>query len=146
MSDYRKLSEGVLASPQIEAGQLAEAKALGVVLVVNNRPDGEEAGQPSGEEIARAAQQVGVDYVAIPIDRSGYSMAQVEAMSDALEKAQGKVLAYCRTGTRSTFLWALASASAGRDPDELVRAAAAAGYDLAPIEPMLHQLAARATG
>lgn len=146
MSDYRKLSEGVLASPQIEAGQLAEAKALGVVLVVNNRPDGEEAGQPSGEEIARAAQQVGVDYVAIPIDRSGYSMAQVEAMSDALEKAQGKVLAYCRTGTRSTFLWALASASAGRDPDGLVRAAASAGYDLAPIEPMLHQLAARATG
>jgi uncharacterized protein (TIGR01244 family) len=146
VSDYRKLSEGVLASPQIEAGQLAEAKALGVVLVVNNRPDGEEAGQPSGEEIARAAQQAGVDYVAIPIDRSGYSMAQVEAMSDALEKAQGKVLAYCRTGTRSTFLWALASASAGRDPDELVRAAAAAGYDLAPIEPMLHQLAARATG
>lgn len=146
MSEFRKLTESVLASPQIEAGDLAAARVQGVSLVVNNRPDGEEPDQPTGADIARAARAAGLDYLAIPIDRSGYSAAQVEAMANALDKAEGKVLAYCRTGTRSTFLWALAAASRGSKPADLVEAAAAAGYDLSPILPALDQLAARSPG
>ena len=67
-------------------------------------------------------------------------------MADAIGKAQGKVLAYCRTGTRSTFLWALAAASKGEDPAAIAGAAAAAGYDLSPIGGTLEQLAARPAG
>lgn len=146
MSEFRKLSETVLASPQLVADDIAAARGRGVSLVVNNRPDGEEPDQPTGAEIARAARAAGLDYLAIPIDRSGYSAAQVEAMANALDKAEGKVLAYCRTGTRSTFLWALAAASLGSKPADLVRAAAAAGYDLSSILPALDQLAARSPG
>ena len=63
-------------------------------------------------------------------------------MVAALESARGKILAYCRSGTRSTLLWALAEASNGRSPDDLARAAAEAGYDLASIRPLLDMLAA----
>jgi uncharacterized protein (TIGR01244 family) len=65
-------------------------------------------------------------------------------MAAALEGASGPVLAYCRSGTRSTLLWALAEASKGADPDELAAAAARAGYDVSPIRTLIDMLAARA--
>jgi uncharacterized protein (TIGR01244 family) len=146
MSGFKTLSENVLASPQVEAEDIAVAKAQGVTLVINNRPDGEAPDQPPGAEIARAARAEGLAYLAIPVDHSGISGAQIDAMADAIGKAQGKVLAYCRTGTRSTFLWALAAASKGEDPAAIAEAAAAAGYDLSPIGGTLEQLAARPAG
>ncbi len=142
MSDFRTLSDTFLASPQVTAGDLEEAADLGVGLVVNNRPDGESPDQPAGAEIERAARAAGMDYLAIPIDQSGFSREQFETLAEALEGADGKVLGYCRSGTRSTLLWALARASRGADPSELARAASAAGYDLAPIAPALERLAA----
>ena len=65
-------------------------------------------------------------------------------MVEALDKAQGKVLAFCRSGTRSTLLWALAQASRGEDPASLAATAQAAGYNLSPIASMLDMLSARA--
>lgn len=144
MSDFRKLSDRFLASPQITAGDIAEAQKLGVTLVVNNRPDGEAPDQAPGQEIAQAARDAGLEYRAIPIDQTGFSAAQVEAMNDALDSAEGKVLAYCRSGTRSTFLWALAMASRGEDVDTIARAAATAGYDVSPLRASMEQLAVRA--
>ena len=146
MSEFRSLSASVLASPQITAGDIAEARDLGVTLVVNNRPEGEAADQVPGDQIAEAARTAGLDYRAIPIDHSGFSMTQVEAMVDALESAQGKVLAYCRSGTRSTLLWALAAASKGADPEAIAQAAAAAGYDVSPVRGAMQELAARNAG
>lgn len=143
MSTFRTLSESVLASPQIGPEDVLAAKEQGVTLIVNNRPDGEEPGAPQGDEIAAAAAAEGIDYIAIPIGQSGYSAPQVEQMISALESASGKVLAYCRSGTRSTFLWSLAQAKAGAAPDEIVAAAAAAGYDISPIRPMIDMLASR---
>lgn len=144
MSDFRVLSDHFLASPQIATGDIAEAAAQGVTLVVNNRPEGEAPDQTPGSEIAEAVRAAGLDYCAIPIDHTGFSRAQVEAMADALDSARGKVLAYCRSGTRSTFLWALAMASRGQDLDVLARAAAAAGYDVSPIRAGMEQVAAQA--
>lgn len=146
MSDFRALSETVLASPQIAPDDLAAAKAEGVTLVVNNRPDGEAEDQTPGTEIEAAARAAGLDYVAIPIGGSGFGEPQVQAMADALAEANGKVLAYCRSGTRSTLLWSLAQAQAGRDPEEIAAAAAAAGYDVTPVRPAIDMLAARARG
>lgn len=146
MSDFRKLSDKVLASPQISIDDLDEAKARGVTLVVCNRPDGEEEGQLTHAEIAAAAAGRGMDFVAVPITQSGFSAPQIAAMKSALDRAEGNVLAYCRSGTRSTLLWSLVRSSEGADPAETAAAAAAAGYDVAPVRPAMDMLAARASG
>lgn len=141
---FRKITDGIYASPQITADQIAEATALGIKLIVNNRPEGEGDDQTPGEEIEAAARAAGMDYVVIPVTHSGFSEPQVKAMADALDAAQGAVLAYCRSGTRSTLLWALAEASQGGDPDALTNMAAKAGYDVSPIRPLMDMLKARA--
>ena len=145
MSDFRRLSDGMLASPQITVADVANAKAEGVALIINNRPDGEEPGQPEGAEIEAAARAAGMDYVAIPVSSAGFSQPQVAAMAEALGSAKGKVLAYCRSGTRSTFLWSLARAGEGMDPDEIASCAIGAGYDISPIMPMIASIAAQSS-
>ncbi len=141
---FRQIVEGVLASPQITLADVAQAKAMGVSLIINNRPEGESPDQVPGPEIEAAARAAGIGYVAIPVTHAGFSEAQVAAMRNALDEAQGPVLAYCRSGTRSTLLWALAEASSGADPEDLAAAAAQAGYDVAPIRALLDMLASRA--
>lgn len=143
MSDFRKLSDKVWASPQIELEDIEEARSAGITLIVNNRPDGEDPGALQGADIAEAAQAAGLSYVAIPIGHSGFSEPQIDQMIAALAEAQGPVLAYCRSGTRSTLLWALAQAKLGESPDAITSAAMAAGYDVSPIRAMLDILAAR---
>lgn len=143
MSNFRRLDEGLYASPQIDLADLAEARAMGVTLVINNRPEGEAPDQTPGPVIEAAAKEAGMRYWAIPITHAGFSEPQIAAMSEALASADGAVLAYCRSGTRSTLLWALAGAKGGRSPDELTRIAAGAGYDLSPIRPMMDMLASQ---
>jgi uncharacterized protein (TIGR01244 family) len=144
MSDFRQLSETVSASPQIAPADVTEAARLGFAMIVNNRPDGEAADQVEGAEIAQACQAAGLAYRAIPITHAGFSEAQVIQMRQALDGAGGPVLAYCRSGTRSTLLWALAEAQAGHNPEEIASAAARAGYDVASVRTILDMLAARA--
>jgi len=139
---FRKISDAVLASPQIGLAEIAEAAAQGVTLVINNRPEGESDDQTSGAEIEAAAKAAGMDYVAIPVTHAGFSEAQVKAMAEALGKSEGPVLAYCRSGTRSTLLWALAEASRGGDPATIASQAAQAGYDISPVRAFVDMLAA----
>ena len=140
---FRRLSDTVLASPQISIADLTEAKALGVGLVINNRPEGEIDDQVPGPEIEAAARGMGMDYVAIPVTHAGFSGPQVEAMAAALANSGGKVLAYCRSGTRSTLLWALAQASEGADLEAVTAQAADAWYDVSPVRPLMDMLKAR---
>lgn len=142
----RQLTEFVLVAPQIGVDEVTEAAARGVTLILNNRPEGESDDQTPGDAIEAAAKEAGIAYAAIPVTHAGFSGPQVAAMADALAGAHGKVLAYCRSGTRSTLLWALAEASRGADPAVLGEQAASAGYDLAPIQQMLAVLAGRAQG
>jgi len=139
---FRKLGESVFASPQIGVEDLREAKGLGVVLVINNRPEGESDDQTPGAQIEAAARAAGIGYLAIPVTPAGFAEAQVTAMARALANAAGPVLAYCRSGTRSTLLWALAEASRGRDPEWLAARAAEAGYDISPVRAAVDSLAA----
>jgi uncharacterized protein (TIGR01244 family) len=141
---FRKVTEKFYASPQIEAGDIGEAAQLGVRLVINNRPEGESDDQTSGPEIEAAARAAGMDYVAIPVNHAGFSETQVSAMAEALARSEGPVLAYCRSGTRSTLLWALAEASRGSNPQKLAANAAGAGYDVSPVRAMIDMLAAGA--
>ena len=139
---FRQLSSRVFASPQIGLAEVAEAARMGVGLIVNNRPEGESDDQVPGAEIEAAAQAAGIAYVAIPVTHAGFSEGQVKAMAQALGSTDAPVLAYCRSGTRSTLLWALAEASRGEDADELARLAGNAGYDLSPVRALMDMLAA----
>ena len=141
MSDFRTLSADYSVAPQISLEDIAAAKAAGFAMIVNNRPDGEEPSAPQGDAIAHAAAAEGLAYAAIPVGHGGFSHAQLDALDAVLGGATGPVLAYCRSGTRSTHLWALARARAGDDVDALVDAAAGAGYDLTGLRPMLDTLA-----
>lgn len=140
MADIRKIDDRISVAPQITPSDVGEIARLGFVAIVNNRPDDEEPGQPEGAAIRAAAEAAGLGYTAIPITHAGFSHPQVAAMVTALDAAGGPVLAYCRSGTRSCNLWALASATAGGDPAELVAKGAGAGYDLAGLRPLLDQL------
>ena len=138
---FIRLTETVSVAGQITPADLASAAADGFVAVVNNRPDGEEAGQPLGETMRAAAQAAGLRYTEIPVDHSGFAMPQVEAMAAVLEGG-GPVLAWCRSGTRSANLWALAEARRGGDPDTIVAAAASGRYDVSGLLPVLRKLSA----
>ncbi|ARU14912.1 TIGR01244 family sulfur transferase [Croceicoccus marinus] len=142
MNEFRRINDEFLASPQIGVDDVAKAKALGVTMIVNNRPDDEEPGQVYGAEIAAAAEAAGMAYRAIPVTHAGFGQGQVDAMVDALEAAGGPILAYCRSGTRSTLLWALARAKQGANPSVIASQAASGGYDVSPIRQMIEMLSA----
>ena len=144
MSEFREVTPGFWASPQIELEDVEGARDRGFSMIVNNRPEGEADDQVPGPDIAAAARAAGLEYRAIPVTHAGFSEDQVGAMAAALDEASGPVLAYCRSGTRSTLLWSLAHALRGRDLGTIAGEAAAAGYDVTPIRPMLDMLAARA--
>lgn len=127
----RQLDEKTWVAGQIAPAEMEALKARGLRAIVNNRPDGEEPGQPTSAEIEAAAKAAGLAYAFIPI-AGGFSADQVEAMTAVIEPP-GVTLAFCRSGTRSTLLWALARAQLGDDPQELEAKAAATGYDLSPI-------------
>jgi uncharacterized protein (TIGR01244 family) len=144
MADIRRINDQISVAPQIEPADVTELARQGFVAVINNRPDDEDAGQPSGESVRRAAETLGMAYHAIPVTHAGFSGHQVEAMRAALDAANGPVLAYCRSGTRSTNLWALAEASKGEEPEALMEQAAGAGYNITGIRPLLDQLSGKA--
>jgi uncharacterized protein (TIGR01244 family) len=140
----RTVDSSISVAPQIAPDDIAAIKAAGFVAVVNNRPDDEQEGQPAGDDIRAAALAAGLTYAAIPVGGGGFAHPQVAAMVDVLEGADGPVLAFCRSGTRSCNLWALARARMGDAPDELITKGAGAGYDLEGLRPLLDQLAAQA--
>jgi uncharacterized protein (TIGR01244 family) len=132
---FRALSDTVLvAARQLRPADVAAAAAQGVAVIVNNRPDGEEPGQPASADIERAAQAAGLRYHHIPV-AGEIGPDQVAAMARAMD--EGKALAFCRSGTRSTYLWAMAARSRGMDGATIVASAEAAGYDLGPLRPYL---------
>jgi len=141
---FRQLTDRILVSPQIDLDDLAQAVKLGVKHIINNRPEDESDDQTPGAVIEQAAKDAGLTYTAIPITHGGFSQGQVDAMTAALGESDGPILAYCRSGTRSTLLWALSRASQGETAGELAPIAAAAGYDIGPIRPLVDMLSGKA--
>jgi uncharacterized protein (TIGR01244 family) len=131
MTEFRKVTDRFWVSPQISVEDLAEAKAQGFQLIINNRPDGEAPDQPTSAQMGEAAGAAGLDYVFAPVvGRPGAEA--VEAVKRATAASPGKALAFCRSVTRSINTWALGEAGSA-DRDELVRLGAAAGYDLRAV-------------
>lgn len=144
MASIRRINDQISVAPQIDPADVVEAARAGFTTIINNRPDAEEADQPEGDAIRTVAETLGLAYHAIPVTMGNLSAPHIEAMRSALDAANGPVLAFCRSGTRSANLWALAEANRGADPAGLVEAAAGAGYDLGGIRPILDQLSGKA--
>jgi len=133
----RQLDERTLVDGQIAPGDVATLKVLGVTMIVNNRPDGEDPGQPTSDEIEAAAREAGIEYRHVPIAR-GLGPSDIEAMREAMHSAsEGKLFAFCRSGNRSTLAWAVARSEDGASSEELHRQANEAGFDLGPIAHLL---------
>lgn len=134
----RQLDDNTLVDGQIGPADVARLKDLGVTLVVNNRPDNEDDGQPTSDEIEAAARAAGLDYRHVPIVR-GMGPSDVEAMREAIHAAgDGKMFAFCRSGHRSTLAWAVAKNEDGVSRAELERRAGEAGYSLDAVAHLLN--------
>ena len=132
-----QLDDKTLVSGQIQPQDVVGFKREGVTMIVNNRPDGEDPGQPLAADIEAAAEEAGIAYRFVPI-RRGPGPADVEEMQEAMRQCgDGKLLAFCRSGTRSTFAWALARRDEGADREDIERRAAEAGINLGPIAHLL---------
>lgn len=133
---FKFLTAEFSVSGQLTEADLARAAAAGFTAVICNRPDGEEPGQPEAAAMAAAAAKHGLAFTHIPVTSGNITDGDVERMRQALDAATGPVLAYCRSGTRATMLWALAHA--GRRPvAEILRVGADAGYDLTSLRSRL---------
>ena len=143
MSAFITLAPDFLVSPQIDAADVMTARAEGVRLIINNRPDDEEPGPPTGAAIEAAAREAGIAYVAIPVGREGVTEAHLDAFDATLAAHEGLVLAYCRSGTRSTLVRAFARARGGEPAATIIAEAAVAGYDISGQRPVLESLARR---
>jgi uncharacterized protein (TIGR01244 family) len=133
----RQLDDKVMVSGQVAPHEVAGLAAQGITVLVNNRPDGEEPEQPLASEIEDAAAAAGIAYRHVPILR-GIGPADVECMQQAMRDAgDGKLLAFCRSGTRSALALGLAKREAGASADEVQRCLAAAGFDAGPIAHLL---------
>ena len=133
----RQLDDKVMVSGQLAPHEVAGLAEKGVTVLVNNRPDGEEPGQPLAGDIEAAAAAAGISYRFVPITR-GIGPADVESMQEALGAVgDGKLLAFCRSGTRSALALALAQREEGVPADEVERRLTDAGFDAGLIAHLL---------
>lgn len=103
------LSPAFAVAPQLAPSDVADLARQGFKTLINNRPDGEGgAAQPSSAELEHATCAAGLHYVYLPVVGGAITAAQVGAMRSALAAAPRPVLAFCRSGARSTQLFHLA--------------------------------------
>lgn len=131
MSAFRKVTDTLSVSPQISPDHVAIAAEEGFKTIICNRPDGEEAGMPLSADISAAAEAAGIKFVYLPF--GGPPPADIIAQqADIIDHADGPVLAYCRSGTRSVTTWALGKTEPA-ERTAAIEAAANAGYDLSAL-------------
>ena len=128
-ADIRPVTASFATAPQLAPGDMEEAAARGFTLVINNRPDDEAPGQPTSGQMAAAAAAAGLAYLHVPVVGAP-NAAQVAAVREAAAEADGPVLAFCRSGTRSIVTWARGRMGEDMPREELVELGRAAGYDL----------------
>lgn len=133
---FAKLTDQMSVAPQIKPDDMDEIAKAGFTTVICNRPDGEDADQPSASDVAAAAEGKDITFHNIPVAMEELSMESLVKFADAIDKSEGPVLAYCGSGTRSTILWSLLQATQN-EPDAIISVAANAGYDISNLKPAL---------
>jgi uncharacterized protein (TIGR01244 family) len=133
-------------APGIEISQQLKPEAMGIarqhfVTVIDMRPDGEDAGQPSSNEMAAAAQAQHLQFAYVPVPHGDIPDAVVDNLATALAARPGPVLLYCRSGRRAARSWSLveASRSGGMDVDQILAAVKASGQDASDLRARLEQ-------
>lgn len=123
-----KLTDSLGVSAQITEADVAKIAAAGYKVLINNRPDGEEGGQPSSTAIAAAARAAGLEYHHLPVTAMDFPGAGFDEMRDLLDNAERPVLAFCRSGTRCANLWV--AGCEGNDREQAIAVARQRGFDL----------------
>jgi uncharacterized protein (TIGR01244 family) len=131
--EIRRLNDEISVAEQISPADVSYIAQQGFKTILCNRPDGEVDGQPTIDAIKQAAEDCGIDIIFQPVLTSGITDQNIKDFSVITDNVKGPMLAYCRTGTRCTFLWALSESSKGRPADQIVTMATDAGYDLSRI-------------
>lgn len=129
------------ASPQIGTADIDAAAEMGVTVIINNRPDGEEVGQVTNADLAAYAAGKGIKWHHIPLMPGQLTPDHITGTAQVLSDATGPVLAFCRSGTRSSMLWGLSQAAGGMAIDEIMAKTAAGGYDFGPQRGLFEQVA-----
>lgn len=104
--NVRQITEDYTVSPQISVEDVAAIKAAGFKSVICNRPDDEDPGQPSANEIRQAVEAAGLTFRWVPVISGQMTIDNVREQAKALDELEGPVFAYCRSGTRCTNLYA----------------------------------------
>ena len=128
-----ELAPGLSAAGALGPGEIEALAASGVRTIVNNRPDNEDPGQFPADEARRLGEAHGIAYHHLPVTGPTLSRADVEAFAAVLRSAAQPIVAHCRSGTRSTLLWALTRLDDGGDANALIATAARYGIDIAAL-------------
>lgn len=139
MQQVIQIAENYFVTAQISPDDAAQIKAMGFEMVINNRPENESEDQPAGEVVAAALMVEGIDYVVNPVALPALSQVQVDKQVEACSTGK-KILAFCRTGTRSSVLWVLKENQAGQDFDRLVEVVQVKGIALDRCLPAMSPL------
>lgn len=143
MTNFHRVTPTFSVAGQLAVGDVRRAAEEGFKIIINNRSDNEEPGQPSTAAVRAVATEAGLAYYFLPFVGAP-PPAVVAETATIMEQARGPILAYCRSGRRSTLAWALAEALSGEaTPDEILALAARAGYDLSGAREALESLAPR---
>lgn len=139
--DLRKLTDELTVAPQIGIDEIATAADQGFKTIICNRPEGEEPSQPITEDMADAAGDAGLTFVHQPVISGNMSFDDVDQFSKLIDDMPKPILAYCRSGTRCSTLWALSQArDSTRDVDDILDICASAGYDYSGMRATLESL------
>ncbi|MGB0083872.1 MAG: TIGR01244 family sulfur transferase [Rhodomicrobiaceae bacterium] len=131
MAELAQLDEKTSVAGQIAPGDVADIAASGIALIVNNRPDGEAMfGQAPASKIEAEALKHGLAFIDLPFAAPMLAPEHVAKFAEILQATDGRILVYCRSGSRSTMLWAAAKVALGTPIETVIAQAAAAGYDL----------------
>ncbi|MGO1117272.1 TIGR01244 family sulfur transferase [Rhodovibrionaceae bacterium A322] len=137
-----KINDKVSTAGQIDSSDVAAIAAAGFTTIINNRPDGEEGpSQPTSQAVGQAARDAGLSYHYLPMTPDSLTPEMIAEFKSLLDGADGPVLAHCRSGARSTILWALTEVSAGRPMEDVLAEAARAQRDLSAVVPLLQRFA-----
>jgi len=139
----KKISPRIFVAGQISSSHISAIAARGIKTIISNRPDNESQGQPAASDIAVAAEALDIAFLNVPVAHNSITDADVEDFERACRDAAEPILAYCRSGMRSTILWALSQAKL-TEIDEILSATSEAGYDLSKLRSRLAGQAAAA--
>ena len=135
----KNLTDNIYVAGQISEDDFAAIMEAGIKTIINNRPDNEAMMQPKTAALAAKAAALGIAFHDIPVAGGQVAPGQIEAFTALLNEADKPILAFCRSGTRSSMLWAMSQVT--KQPiDDILETTGAAGYDFRGMRPMLESL------